>query len=71
MYRRLRPRLWGIGAAWTAATVTSEFLFGHYVAGHSWRRLSHDYNILKGRVWVLVVLSILAAAPVIGALMRA
>lgn len=64
------PHLWGIGAAWTAATVTFEFLFGHYIGGHSWRRLFHDYNIFRGRIWVLVVLSILAAAPVIGALMR-
>ncbi|MFO7975479.1 MAG: hypothetical protein R6V12_12685 [Candidatus Hydrogenedentota bacterium] len=63
-------QLWVIGAAWTAATVAFEFLFGHYVAGHSWGRLFRDYNIFKGRVWMLVLLSLLVAAPVIGVLVR-
>ncbi len=64
------PQLWAIGAAWTAATIAFEFLFGHYIAGHSWARLCHDYNIVKGRVWVLVLVSTLFAAPVLGSLMR-
>ena len=34
-------------------TLAFEFLFGHYVAGHSWSRLIADYNILEGRVWSL------------------
>jgi hypothetical protein len=45
-----------IGAMWLIMTVAFEFLFGHYVAGHSWSRLLHDYNLLKGRVWVLVLI---------------
>jgi hypothetical protein len=28
-----------------------EFLVGHYVMGHPWSRLLHDYNILAGRLW--------------------
>ncbi|MEA3364709.1 MAG: hypothetical protein U9Q79_03625 [Candidatus Hydrogenedentes bacterium] len=64
------PQLWTLGAAWAAATVAFEFLFGHYIVGLSWSRLFHDYNILKGRIWVLVLLSLLVAAPVLGALMR-
>jgi hypothetical protein len=36
-------------------TVTFEFLFGHYVMGHSWGYLIGDYNILKGRTWPLVL----------------
>jgi len=63
-------QLWAIGAGWTAATVAFEFLFGHYVAGHSWARLCHDYNIFRGRFWVLVLLSTLIAAPVLAARMR-
>lgn len=46
--------LW-IGLFWLLLTVTFEFLFGHFIAGHSWDKLLNDYNILRGRVWVLVL----------------
>jgi len=46
---------WTIGFIWLAMTVAFEFGFGHYVAGHSWDRLLMDYNILRGRVWALVL----------------
>lgn len=42
--------------------VAFEFLFGHYVAGHSWERLLHDYNLVAGRVW-LILLVWVALAP--------
>jgi hypothetical protein len=45
-----------IGLIWLTLTVIFEFLFGHYVVGHPWSRLLHDYNILQGRVWVLVLI---------------
>jgi len=45
-----------IGALWLTLTVAFEFGFGHYVMGHSWRYLLADYNILKGRLWSLVLL---------------
>jgi hypothetical protein len=51
-----------IGLTWLALTVAFEFLFGHYVAGHSWRALLNDYDLLAGRLWVLV-LAWLALAP--------
>ena len=51
-----------IGLVWLAMTVAFEFLFGHYVAGHPWDRLLHDYNIFAGRVW-LVVLVWVTVAP--------
>lgn len=44
-----------IGLLWLGLTVLFEFLFGHYVAGHSWSKLFQDYNILKGRVWILIL----------------
>jgi hypothetical protein len=44
-----------IGVMWLFLTAAFEFLFGHFVAGHSWARLLHDYNLLEGRVWVLVL----------------
>jgi hypothetical protein len=55
-----------VGAIWLALTVAFEFLFGHYVAGHPWSKLLADYNIFKGRVWVLVLFAIFLA-PVITA----
>ena len=54
-----------IGLIWLILTIFFEFLFGHYVAGHSWNRLLHDYNILQGRVWVLVLIWISIAPYVI------
>ncbi len=44
-----------VGAAWVVLTVAFEFSFGRWVAGHTWRRLLADYNLLAGRVWVLVL----------------
>ena len=54
-----RHRLIGIGAGWLAATVLFEFGFGHYVLGHAWTRLLADYNVLAGRLWILVLVNVL------------
>lgn len=59
-------QLLGLGAAWTAATVAFEFGFGRYVIGHPWSRLLADYNFLRGRLWILVLLTILLVPPVAG-----
>jgi len=45
-------------------TVAFEFLFGHFVMGNPWEALLHDYNLVAGRVWVLV-LTWIAVAPII------
>ena len=45
-----------IGFLWLCLTVAFEFLFFHYVMGHLWSRLLHDYNIFAGRVWVVVLI---------------
>lgn len=45
-----------IGLLWLGLTVAFEFLFGHFVMGHPWSRLLHDYNLLEGRLWILVLL---------------
>ena len=47
---------WTIGVCWLLFTVIFEFGFGHYVAGHPWQHLAADYNITKGRVWLLFLL---------------
>ena len=51
-----------IGLLWSALTVAFEFLFFHYVGGHAWTELLDNYNVLKGRIWVLVLVWI-AIAP--------
>jgi hypothetical protein len=50
-----------IGIAWVVATIGFEFGFGHYVDGRSWSRLLRDYDIIKGRVWSLFLLTMLVA----------
>jgi len=59
-----------VGATWLGMSVAFEFLFGHYVAGHSWSRLLADYNILRGRVWALVLLAVFTAPLVVGRFAR-
>lgn len=53
-----------VGVIWLMLTVAFEFIFGHYAAHQPWSRLFHDYNILAGRLWslVLVVVAILPYA---------
>ncbi|TYA55288.1 hypothetical protein [Formosa maritima] len=53
-----------IGLLWLGLTIAFEFVFGHYVAGHSWSKLFHDYNLLEGRIWLLVLIWI-SLAPYI------
>lgn len=55
-----------LGAGWTALTVLFEFGFGRYVMGHPWSRLLHDYNVLAGRVWILVLLTTLFGPWLLG-----
>jgi hypothetical protein len=54
-----------IGLLWLLFTVIFEFIFGHYVAGHSWSRLFQDYNILKGRLWIFVLIWVTIAPYII------
>lgn len=53
-----------IGVTWLVLTVLFEFGFGHYVAGHSWEKLIADYNLLEGRLWLLVLVWITIAPRV-------
>jgi hypothetical protein len=59
-----------VGAIWFVLTVAFEFVFGHYVAGHSWERLLADYNIIKGRVWALVLLAVFLGPLIMGRLAK-
>jgi hypothetical protein len=44
-----------IGVLWVLLTVTFEFVAGHYAFGTAWGDLLADYNVVRGRVWVLVL----------------
>ena len=50
-----------VGLLWLGMTIAFEFIFGNYVAKHSWETLLHDYNIFKGRLWSLVLVAITIA----------
>ncbi len=53
--------LFGIGALWLALTVAFEFLFGRHVAGASWESLLADYDLRRGRLWSLVLVTVFFA----------
>lgn len=46
---------WRIGVSWLFLTIAFEFLAGHFLFGSSWRSLLADYNVLRGRVWLLIL----------------
>jgi hypothetical protein len=53
---------WRAGALWLLLTLMFEFLAGHYLFGTPWAELLADYDVLRGRVWVMVLLAT-AVAP--------
>jgi hypothetical protein len=60
--------LLGIGILWVVITIIFEFVFGHYVMGHPWQKLFADYNLINGRLWVLVLINNIVA-PIISGIM--
>ncbi len=50
-----------MGAIWLFSTIGFEFIAGHYVFGNPWEKLLADYNLFEGRIWGLVLLTILLA----------
>ncbi len=53
---------WRIGGLWVVLVLAFEFLAGHYVFGTPWSELLADYNVLRARIWPLVLV-ITAVAP--------
>lgn len=51
-----------VGVAWMALTVAFEFLFGRLALHRSWKEIAADYNLARGRIWLLIPL-FLALAP--------
>jgi hypothetical protein len=55
-----------IGGLWVALVIAFEFLAGHYLFGDSWSELRANYNVARGRIWPLVLVTTLIAPYVIG-----
>lgn len=62
--------LLGIGIFWVVITIIFEFVFGHYVLGHSWQKLFTDYNIFNGRLWILVLINNIVAPIISGLIIK-
>ena len=62
--------LWLMGIIWLMLTLAFEFGFGHFVTKKSWNTLLEDYNILKGRIWIIVLVVTLLGPYLIGSLVR-
>ena len=58
-------RLIGIGVGWTATTGLFDFGFGRFVDRKSWSELASDYNLVKGRLWSINLLTILLTPLVV------
>jgi len=67
---RIRRDLLLIGAMWLVLTVLFEFGVGHYVMGNAWSVLLEDYNILRGRLWSLVLVAVFVGPLLCGWLGR-
>lgn len=62
--------LWLMGAIWLVLTLAFEFGFGHFVMGNSWDTLLADYNVLNGRIWVLVLIASATGPYLMGSLVN-
>ena len=65
LFSRIYPlesqyQAWLIGIIWLALTLAFEFIFGHYVMGHTWSTLLHDYNLFAGRLWPIFLAWVVA-----------
>jgi len=52
-----RRDLFVIGLIWVALSASFELFFGHYVLGAPWGTLAEEYNVLSGRIWVVVLVT--------------
>lgn len=60
---------WVIGSVWVVLVVAFEFIAGHYLFGTSWDRLFENYNVARGRIWPLVLVTT-AVTPYIAGRLR-
>jgi hypothetical protein len=58
-----------VGILWLILTEAFEFLAGRYLFEKSWEQLFYEYQIWEGRIWVLILVTLLAS-PIIAARLR-
>lgn len=58
-----------IGLQWVSMTLIFEFVYGHYVAGQSWGSLLQVFNIMKGDLFIVVLITSLVS-PLLVARLR-
>lgn len=56
---------WAIGTLWVSLTLAFEFLGGHFIFGEPWAALLGEYNLLAGRIWIMVLV-VTFMTPVLG-----
>lgn len=54
-----------IGLQWVLMTLLFEFVFGHYVIGKPWPIIFQVFNIMKGDLFVIVLLTCLISPPIV------
>ncbi len=59
-----------VGSIWLVLTIAFEFLAGHFLFGNPWSDLLQDYNILAGRIWILVLISMFIAPYIVGTILQ-
>jgi hypothetical protein len=47
---------WLVGTLWLAVTLAFETYMGRVLGGKPWPEVLEDYNLLAGRIWILVPL---------------
>jgi hypothetical protein len=50
-----------IGDEWVLLTIAFEFLAGYYLFGSSWQALIAQYDVSRGELWELVLITMLIA----------
>jgi hypothetical protein len=58
-----------IGVLWVLMTVAFEFIAGRYLFDQTWEKLFADYNVLRGRIWLLVLVTTFIS-PLLAAKMK-
>lgn len=62
LFKQLKPLSYFIiGLSWVCMTLLFEYLFGHFVTGKSWHEINQVFNLEKGDLFILVLLTTISA----------
>lgn len=62
IFSQLKPHdYFIIGLSWVCMTLVFEYLFGHFVTGKSWHEINQIFNLKKGDLFILVLVTTVAA----------